>query len=289
MLITCPGCGAQVSATEYFCSVCGKPLFGSGPDAGSGDLSDMGVPPLEEPIRLQGEESFAAPYSAAAPPRHSGYGVVRGEPAPWKKRRTNIRWGWVVAAMIVAAFLGLGFYLAYQLFHVPEINTTAPPGWSDAPELLRDVTMEALEATYNDMELDYLFCKLDDMDLGVEGENIALSSDIIYIAHIKYVLYDDLPDTESFEEMESYIRVKKTLLSAKMGEEITVREMEAIQLACGNVGMYVLASPNGSHASIEELIVKKKNTVYLIAIGQSGVVRFPSEEMEYLAGAITFD
>jgi len=213
---------------------------------------------------------------------------MHGETAPRKKRRISIRWGWVVAG-IVAVFFGVGIYLAYQLFHVPVIKTTAPTGWNDAPELLQDILREALEATYNEIELDYLFCKLGDMGIGVEGENISLSSDLIYIAHIKYVLYDDLPDTDSLDEMESYIRVKRSLLSAKMGKDVTVREMEAMPLACGCVGMYILASTNSSPANVEELLVKKNNTVYLVAIGQRGAVQFPSEEMEYLAGAITFD
>jgi hypothetical protein len=288
MLITCSGCGRLVSANEYFCSVCGKPLFESGPDADNKGVSTAEIPPLEKSIQLQEEESFAAPYDTAGPPRGIGYAGIHKEAAPRKKRRIGIRWGWVVAG-IIAAFFGVGIYMAYLLFHVPAIKTTTPPGWSDAPELLEDFTRDALEEAYGEIELDYIFCKLDDVDLDVEGENIYLSSDIIYIAHIKYVLYDDLPDTESVEEMESYIRVKKSLLSAKMGEDVTVREMEAMPLACGNVGMYVLGSPNGSLASIEELFIKKKNTAYLVVVAHRGGVQFPSEEMQYLTGAITFD
>jgi len=288
MLITCSGCGEKVSANEYFCSVCGKPLFESEPSAVHTDVPAAEIPPREDPLRLQEEESFAAPHHPPSPPLRSGYGVIHGEAAPRKKRRISIRWGWVVAG-IVAVFLGLGIYFAYQLFHVPVIKTTSPPGWGDAPELIQDIMRDSLEENYSEIELDYIFCKLDDINMGVEGENVTISSDIIYIAHVKYVLYDDLPDTESIDEMESYVRLKKSLLTAKLGEDITVMEIEAMPLACGNVGMYIHASTNGTPANVEELVVKKKNSVYLIAIGQRGVVRFPSEEMEYLTGAITFD
>lgn len=267
MSITCPNCGAQVSTNEYFCGVCGRSLFASGPDAGSVDVTGAGMPPHDKPIPPRERDSFAVPQ---------------------KQRRFNIRWGWVVAG-IVAAFIGLGVYLGYLIFHVPAIKTTPPPGWSDAPDLLVDSMKEALDKAYSEAELDYLYCKQGSIGMDVEGEYISISSETITVAHVKYVLFDSMPETESLEEMQAYLSSQWSLISTRLGEEAELKELEPMMLGCGNVGMYALMKPSGSQLDIEELAVKKKNTLYLVVIAQRGGVQFPSEEMEYLTGAITFD
>jgi len=277
-----------VSANEYFCSVCGRAIFASGPDVKNRETSTTDIPPFEKPINLQEEESFAAPHHAAGSPRRTEYTGAYGKAAHYKKRRFNIRWGWVVAG-ILAAVIGLGAYLGYMLFHVPAIKTTPPPGWSDAPELLVDSMRDALDKTYSEAELDYLFCKLEDINMSVEGEYISVSSDTITVAHVKYVLFDSMPETESLQEMQSYLSSQRSLISARLGEEAKLKELEPMMLGCGNVGMYALVSPNGSQSDIEELVVKKKNTLYLVVIAKRSGARFPSEEMEHLSGAITFD
>ena len=205
-----------------------------------------------------------------------------------KKRKFRISWGWMVAATVIAIF-ALGIYFAYALFHAPAIKTTPPPGWSDAPDLLVDMTRDSLKETYGEAELDYLFCKLDDISLGVHGENISVSSDVISVAHVKYVLFDSMPETESVGEMQSYLSSQWSLISTRLGEEAELKKLEPMKLSCGSVGMYVLLSPEGSRLDIEELVVKKKNTLYLIIVAQTGSMRFPSEDMQYLSENITFD
>ena len=289
MDITCPRCGRIVSANEYFCSDCGQPLFEPGSeDAGTGGLGQSG-PRIEEPA---GGEPYPKPLDAIAPPpgreRAGTPRTAMYKPPSRSKGRFRISWGWVVAVMIIAIF-ALGIYFAYEIFHVPAIKTTPPPGWSDAPDLLVDMTRDALEEAYGEAELDYLFCKLDDMSLGVDGENISVSSDVITIAHVKYVLFDSMPETESMEEMQSYLSSQWSLISTRLGEEAELKKLEPMKLSCENVGMYALVKPEGSRLDIEELVVKKKNTLYLVVVAQPGSMQFPSEEMQYLSANITFD
>lgn len=289
MDITCPRCGKTVSANEYFCSDCGHPLFEPGSEhAGKGGFDQPG-PRLEDP-------AAGGPYPETLDtieqyPGREGAGTPRTttyKPPSRKNRKFRISWGWMVAAMVIAIFV-LGSYFAYALFHVPAIKTTPPPGWSDAPDLLVDMTRDALEEAYGEAELDYLFCKLDDVSLDVHGKNISVSSDVITVAHVKYVLFDSMPETESIGEMQSYLSSQWSLISTRLGEEAELKKLEPMKLSCGNVGMYVLVSPEGSRLDIEELVVKKKNTLYLIIVAQPGSMRFPSEDMMYLSENITFD
>lgn len=289
MDITCPRCGRIVSASEYFCNNCGHALFEPGSEDAGTVSSDRSGPRFENPA---GGKPYSEPLDTIAPPSgKDGAGTPASaiyEPPSRRKRRFRIRWGWVMAAMIIA-ICALGIFFAYEIFHVPAIKTSVPPGWVEGPDLVADMTRNALEDNYSNAELDYLFCRPDDMGLDVDGQNIYFTGDIIYIAHIKYVLYDDMPETENIEEMESYLRVKRSLISDRLSQEVEVREIESMRLGCGNVGMYVLSSPSGSRLVVEELMVKKKNTLYLIVVAQPGPMRYPSEDMQYLSENIAFD
>ena len=260
MEATCSNCGMKVSASEYRCSYCGEPVI---------------------PVTAGNE-----------PPKGNGVAGFRytrgGRPVIPSRREFKVHWGWVIFG-ITAVFLAVGLYSVSLLFRAPAITASPPPGWSEAPEYLESAVKTILDETYGGTDLDYLFSRSD--DAGDDGDAGAVETphEIIYIAHVKFVPFESLPETESAEEMEKYIRDYGDIIRSRFEENAVVVEMKAMPLSCGYVGMYVLLNAGGSIGKMEQLVIKKEGAGYMVVVAQHGVWRFPSQEMRYLCETIGFE